>query len=347
VATGTADEPHGRRRFCAKPFRHLEIAADGDAYLCCSGWLPESVGNVANESIASIWNGPRAQEVRRSILDGSFAFCGACPLLEPVVDSVHYVDEIKDPHERALFDSGVVVVDRIAWLNLAYDRTCNLSCPSCRTEVVVAGPERYQALKVLQDRVLAGDLLAQIDWLYVTGSGDPFASRLFRDLLRSIDPALYPRLQIKLHTNGLLFTQSAWNDLGPARTLVTEVEVSIDGASDATYRMNRRGGDWSHLLQRLGFISSLRQIGAIRTLQLSFVVQANNWREMPAFVDMAEAFGADKIFFSALQDWKTFSFEELARRAVHAPVHPEHAAFLVALEDSRLHRPNVILAGLT
>src|SRR4051794_31621476 len=93
AARSATDPPvSARRRFCAKPFRHLEIAAGGDAYLCCSGWLPESVGNVGNESIASIWNGARAQKVRRSILDGSFAFCGACPLLEPVVDSVHYVD---------------------------------------------------------------------------------------------------------------------------------------------------------------------------------------------------------------------------------------------------------------
>jgi len=339
-------EPRPRRRFCAKPFQHLEIAPNGDAYLCCQGWLPESVGNVGNQPIASIWNGSPAREVRRSILDGSFAFCGACPLLDSVTGSVHYVDEIEDPHELAILQSGVVVVDRIAWLNLAYDRTCNLSCPSCRTEVVVAGPERYRALKILQDRVLAGDLLAQIDWLYVTGSGDPFASRLFRDLLRSIDPALYPRLQIKIHTNGLLFTLSAWNDLGPARTLVTEVEVSIDGASEVTYRLNRRGGDWPQLLQRLGFISSLRQMGCVRTLQFSFVVQANNWREMPAFVEMAEAFGADRIFFSALQDWKTFSAQELARRTVHAPAHPDHAAFVLALKDSRLHRSNVILAGL-
>jgi MoaA/NifB/PqqE/SkfB family radical SAM enzyme len=346
MATVAANEPQGRRKFCAKPFRHLEIAQNGDAYLCCEGWLPRSVGNAWNERISSIWNGARAQEVRRSILDGSFAFCGACPLLESVTGSVHYADEIDDPHERAIVELGVVLVDRIAWLNLAYDRSCNLSCPSCRTDLVVASAESYRALKVLQERVLAGDLLAQIDWLYVTGSGDPFASRLFRELLRSIDPALYPRLQIKLHTNGLLFTLSAWDDLGLARRLVSEVEVSIDGASEGTYRLNRRGGDWPQLVQRLGFISSLRQTGRIRTLQFSFVVQANNWREMPAFVDFAEAFAADRIFFAPLRNWGTFSPEELARRTVHDPRHPEHTAFVLSLEDSRLHRSNVILAGL-
>jgi MoaA/NifB/PqqE/SkfB family radical SAM enzyme len=341
-----ADEPQGRGKFCAKPFRHLEIAQNGDAYLCCEGWLPRSVGNAWNEPISSIWNGARAQEIRRSILDGSFAFCTACPLLDSVTGSVRYLDEIEEPHERAIVESSAVVIDRIAWLNLAYDRTCNLSCPSCRTDVLVAGGDSYRALRLLQERVLANDLLTQIDWLYVTGSGDPFASRLYRDLLRSIDPGLCPRLQIKLHTNGLLFTPSAWNDLGPAQTLVSEVEVSIDGAGESTYRLNRRGGDWPQLLQRLGFISSLRQTGRIRTLQFSFVVQANNWREMPAFVDVAETFAADRIFFAPLRNWGTFSAEELARRTVHDPRHPEHGAFVLSLEDSRLHRSNVILAGL-
>src|SRR5579862_6184442 len=115
-----------RRRFCAKPFRHLEITESGEAYLCCSGWLPQSIGNLRQAPATTLWNGPQARAVRRSILDDSFEFCTGCPFLDSVTGPVHYVDELADGEERALVAAGAEVADRIVWLNLAYDRTCNL-----------------------------------------------------------------------------------------------------------------------------------------------------------------------------------------------------------------------------
>jgi hypothetical protein len=344
--SGASGGGGARRLFCAKPFRDLEIAESGDAYLCCRSWLPVSIGNVWRDDVAGIWNGETAQAIRRSVLDGSFRHCTACPFLATATGCVRHADALDDPDERALLESGAVVVGGPALVNLAYDRTCNLSCPSCRSEMVVVTGGRFAALAALQERVLDGDLLSRIEWLNVTGSGDPFASRLYRDLLRAIDPARHPRLRVKLHTNGLLFTPDAWSDLGPIRERVEQVEVSVDAACAVTYRANRRGGNWETLLQNLDFIASLRRRGPIRNLQLSFVVQANNWREMPAFVELGEGAGADRIFFSALRNWNTFSEPEMAARAVHRPEHPEHRLFRASLNDARLRRPFVTLGEL-
>jgi MoaA/NifB/PqqE/SkfB family radical SAM enzyme len=345
MAPAAADGGTTRRRFCSQPFRHLEVVESGDAHLCCSGWLPRSVGNVWKDAIPAIWNGAQAREVRQSILDGSFTYCSACPFLASVTGPVRYVDAVEAPDELAILEAGSTLVPRILRLNLAYDRTCNLSCPSCRTGLVVAGDQEYRTLTMLQRRLFAGDLLSQVDWLYVTGSGDPFASRPYRELLREIEPARHPHLRIKLHTNGLLFSPANWDALGPSRALVEEVEVSIDAASESTYLLNRRGGDWGQLLRRLAFVSELRRSGPVRRLQLSFVVQANNWREMPAFVDLAEAHGADLVLFTPLQSWNTFSREELAQRMVCDARHPEHRAFEASLADSRLRRPTVAIGG--
>jgi MoaA/NifB/PqqE/SkfB family radical SAM enzyme len=212
---------------------------------------------------------------------------------------------------------------------------------------VVASGDHFDAIEKLQRRLLEGDLLERIDLLNVTGSGDPFASRLYRDLLRSIDPARYPGLRLRLHTNGLLFTVESWSDLGPVRARVQEVEVSIDAASAATYALNRRGGKWMTLITNLDFIASLRRDGPVGALQFSFVVQANNWREMPAFVEMAMQYRVDRIFFSALRNWNTFGPQEYAQRAVHLPGHSQHAAFIASLTDPRLQRPEVTLGELS
>ena len=74
-------------------------------------------------------------------------------------------------------------------------------------------------------------------------------------------------------------------------------------------------------------------------------MQANNWREMPDFVTLAERFGADRVLFSTLRNWGTFAEDEFRRRAVHARIHPERGEFLASLADPRLQRPHVTLGG--
>jgi len=39
---------------------------EGEVYLCCPSWLNTSVGNLAYQSVDEIWNGPIAQDIRRS-----------------------------------------------------------------------------------------------------------------------------------------------------------------------------------------------------------------------------------------------------------------------------------------
>ncbi len=308
-----------RRRWCGKPFEHMEIVEDGRVFLCCPGWQPSSIGNVFATPAIDIWRGPAAEAIRHSILADTFRWCEACPMLAAVTGHVHYVDKVPS-----------VDTARIDVLNLAYDRTCNLACPSCRTEdVVYNSGARYAHLQRLTERVLP--LFSYVDLLNITGSGDPFSSRTYRDLIRALDPAAYPQMRLRLHTNALLFTPAAWEALGEARRMVTAVWISIDAATEGTYRLNR-GGDWAKLQQNLAFVSRLIFDSSLHAAEtkLFYVVQANNWREMPAFVELARAHGA-RVQFHALRSWTTFSDAEHNARAVHLPEHPEHAEFVQLL----------------
>jgi hypothetical protein len=47
----------------------------------------------------------------------------------------------------------------------------------------------------------------------VTGSGDPFGSKIFRDLLFGIDGSKYPNVKINLQTNGVMFTPKYWKNM--------------------------------------------------------------------------------------------------------------------------------------
>ena len=343
----------GERLFCSKPFTWFEVsrgAREGEVFTCCPSWLETPIGNLDEQSVADVWNSPMAQAIRRSILDGTFDYCRAdrCPHLQTITEPVQRVSRVTDPVMQG------IIRDRITALpfgpravNCSHDRSCNLSCPSCRTELIIETERRDQISRI--QRRINDEALRDAELLYITGSGDPFGSPFFRHWLRTMRRADMPKLEtLHFHTNGLLWTPAMWESI-PAemRGLVRYADISIDAATEGTYAINRRGGHWDVLMENLRFISSLRRDGPLTWLGIGFVVQENNFREMPAFVELGRRFGVDTIHFSQLVNWETYSPAEYQRRAVHHPGHHAHDEFLSLLEDPIFDDPIVFMSNLT
>ncbi len=339
---------------CRFPFEKAEILSNGDVHLCCAGWLPQVVGSVREKSIAEVWNSAAAQAIRQKIGRGDFSPCRAdlCPHLTSLrnaerpapwsplvrrtesraVDQTVSVESFLSP-ESSLFPREI---------NCAFDATCNLSCPSCRSDVIAhaadSAPARWS--ERLVDEIL--EVLArspqQLRRLKISGNGDPFASRAYRRLLKSLKAERHPQLRVTLHTNALLFTPERWTEISAAHALIDTIEVSIDAATSATYRRVRRGGEFAQLLPRLAFLAGLRQGRSFRRFILSFVVQQENYREMSAFVDLGRHYQADVILFSQLNDWGSMSPEHFARAAIHRPSHPEYAEYRRLLDSADWRR---------
>jgi MoaA/NifB/PqqE/SkfB family radical SAM enzyme len=230
-------------------------------------------------------------------------------------------------------------------LNAAFDRSCNLSCPSCRTEHIIEAESQSQ-IEELQKR-LENETFDNLGILYITGSGDAFGSPFFMRWLRTLDVTKRPKLRIHLQTNAQLWTPQIWAKIPPeVRERIPSAEISIDAASAPTYALNRRGGEWSTLLNNLEFIAGLRAGGPLIFLQLDMVVQENNFSEMPAFVELGKRYGADRVFFTHLTSWGTFGPEELQQRSVHVPSHKRHQDLLAVLRDPRLGHPIVDMGNL-
>ena len=334
-------------RFCAKPFEFFEVASNGDALCCCWQWLPKTIGNLHDNDLMEIWNSESIREIRASILDGSFKYCRekVCPEIQN--GGLPYRNEISDPDLQEIIRNGSTVLKKKPkMLNLAYDRSCNLSCPSCRTEQIVIKGKEYDEKHHLQERLLA-DGLEDARTLVVTGSGDPFASKLYRDLLTNLDAEEYPQLRVKLMTNGQLFTPQAWEKWKKSHKLIVEVQVSMDAASEETYRIVRRGGNFQNLLVNLEFIATLRRQGDLEWVRTDFVVQKTNYKEMKAYVEFSKHFGFDVAGFSMINNWGTFGPEEFDVQTIHNPAHPEHHQFLEVLKDPIFDDPIVYLGNLT
>lgn len=337
-------------RICKAPFRQMETRTDRSVHFCCSAWQPVPIGKISDETVSEgggFWFSPQAREIRRSVSEGDFSYCSRwhCPAIANRRLPARM--GAGDKASPAALAAPPILADagrgpkRII---LSHDRSCNISCPSCRTQVILAN---HQATRDL-DRMFEVSLLpflAEAEDIKVTGSGDPFGSRHFRHVLKLLCAEGTGRRRIQLHSNGLLANRRAWDELGLWDN-VSSVWISVDAARPETYAILRRGGDFADLLENLRFLGGLNQSGAIDSLRLDFVVQQQNVDQLAEFVDLAESIGADGVYFLRLRNWGHFSAEAFRAMDVCDPSHPQHPALLAELADPRMTRPSVDLGSL-
>ena len=57
-------------KYCKSFYTRLEVGLDGSVWMCCPHWLPPVIGNLFEEELEDIWNGPKAQVLRNQMVDG-------------------------------------------------------------------------------------------------------------------------------------------------------------------------------------------------------------------------------------------------------------------------------------
>jgi MoaA/NifB/PqqE/SkfB family radical SAM enzyme len=319
---------------CTVPFVNIEIMKN-DSYLCCASWLLKKLPN--EKEIKSLWNSEESKDIRKSIYDGSYKYCDKkqCPFLSeilsnknlnsnnPIIFKRNIPTYIKNHYD---VETGEMNVGP-KMMQFSFDRSCNLKCPSCRVDMIIANSKEIENIEATIDEIentFAKDLVT----IYITGSGDPFVSVGFRKFLRNFNPEKYPNLEnIHLHTNATMWTEDMWNSMIKIHDYVKTCEISIDAGSKYTYEnLTRIGGNWDNLINNLKFINTIPKLNSIKT---SFVVQSHNYMEMESFVDlMTEIFSKKAhIFFGKINNWGTFTEGQFNLLKVWDVSHPEHKEF--------------------
>tara|TARA_B100001564_G_scaffold357296_1_gene373222 strand:+ start:2326 stop:3369 length:1044 start_codon:yes stop_codon:yes gene_type:complete len=326
---------------CTVPFGYSEVFQDKH-YLCCPGWLPESVYETGN--MKTDFFSDKANEIRESIIDGSYKYCSEtqCPHLSNIKQGKQIDGRFlpKTDHNIETLRNKNTFHN----INLCFDESCNYKCPSCRLDFINFKGKEVETVeeKLLQ---VENELAPTLTKMTLTGGGDPFFSNSFRKFLLRFEPRKFPLLQnIHILTNGSLWTESLWNKLHKIHPYVKTCEISIDAATKHTYENEvRLGGVWEKLLNNLQFITT---ITTIRSFTFSFVTQDTNFREMLMFCQLFNSSHnlKDKkytIFFNHITNWGTFSKEEYKTKDISNPEHPDHEEFLEML--NKVHKqPNVV-----
>ncbi len=292
---------------CETMTNHLDIADKGEISPCCTTFLRMRLGKLAYQDLDEIWNSVLHKILCVSILNRTFTFCNPslCPALINK-SPVSYQETFNEhPYKRISKHARVT--------NIAIDYSCNLYCESCRDKICIAQEDEKKSISIVTDKII-DKVLPYTNFIMMAGNGEVFLSKFYERIWGANVGKKAKFFQIL--SNGTLFTRDKWEKFIEDRTSQILLCVSIDAATEKTYHILRRGGNWTNLMDNMDFAGELRQQGKISYFRLNFVVQKTNYQEIPAFIEMAKKFHADRVLFTQILNWGTYSKEDFINRTM-------------------------------
>jgi radical SAM protein with 4Fe4S-binding SPASM domain len=245
--------------YCAAPWRGLHINPVGNVKTCCSG-NPNMLGNISDQTIESILNGPKLKEIRSALRQGqSHPYCSNCLNREKAGgDSERLwhnrINEGFDTSQAGLDYEFPTLVD-VRW-----NTTCNQSCNYCGSKQSSKWADILKIPVNINTRHYyehVCDFLAQhqthIQEVALVG-GEPFLlkenSRLLEVIPADCMVTIITNLNVELKNNPIFQKLQTRSRVGWS--------ISFDNILDR-FEYVRYGGDWSLILRNLDLVQELMQ----------------------------------------------------------------------------------------
>ncbi len=178
------------------------------------------------------------------------------------------------------------------WINIENTLRCNLRCPMCMQYIdgtTVTG--QHMPFEVYQR--IADQLFPHVQRVCWSVAGEP---TLAPDFEKFLDVAGRYPIKSEVVTNATLLHRG--NVLPKLMETLELFQVSLDGATRETYERIRVGGKWDKTIANLRAFqrARMRKPASERPrFYLIFVLMESNVHELPLFVDLAKALGADRV----------------------------------------------------
>lgn len=282
---------------------------------CCPSWLnapynefteyvPETSSGYLK--IDEVWNSNRMVKLRKSVVDGTYSYCNlnkCASYLSNKLDPLPYkaIESIRQKNYKLNYPPITI--------HTAIDRACNLRCPTCRLKL-------NPLPNTKTENWLESVLNSGIECLNFNGSGEAFKNPYFLNLMINFKKEEYPNLKkIDIITNGTLLNSTMWISLSKDfKSIINSVMVSVDAATEKTYKKIRLGGNFQILMKNIKFLGDLRRKGEIKELSLAFVVQKSNIHELSDFSKLAIDVGASCMSAMKVDDWSHYTQGEFRDR---------------------------------
>lgn len=295
---------------CNELIEKVNLDYNGDLWGCCPFWVGKPFGNILEDE--SVYDNYFSRIIKLSSLNKTYCFCN--------LFNCKYYDR-KNISEK--YNPDLNVRPYPIQITVAIDRTCNLRCNSCRKQFYIQTEDEKQLLKKITNILMEKDILNKCEKVFIAGQGEVFYSPEYKKILNSLSPDI----SLMILSNGVLFDQESWKLIYPKFKKIC-VAISIDAFSKQTY-INLRHGNFDKLMKNLDMLGELRKEGKIDQLWFNYVVQRENIHEMIDFVKMAKRHFVDKVQFTKLNNWGTFTADEYADKCLIIENHLDYDLYRI------------------
>jgi hypothetical protein len=260
---------------CSWPWSILVLLCDGRIVCgCADPYAKRVLGDTRTETLADVWRGSTARQLRVDLNHGGSSFCGDCPLKLPLAEG-------ETPPVRSLD-----VLPLPTRLYVECTAACNISCfqACCAPETGItrtrqAGMLDFDLFRRVVDE--AAPTLVRIDFF---NYGETFLHKRAVEMCEYVK-ARYPHVYLYTSTNGLAFTEASVRRL--VQSGIDEVTFSIDGATADSYVRYRQRGDFGKA------IAMMRH--AVDEKRQARLAVNDSDREMQLARRMAADIGVDRL----------------------------------------------------
>lgn len=183
-------------------------------------------------------------------------------------------------------------------LGLVLGNACNIYCPHCYQSK--NGDNLLKPAEI--GRELRREFMALYPYLATLRiqGGEAFAYAGFRELLEDL-AATVQRPILSISTNGTLIDDD-WAER-IVRLPFSNVTVSIDGGTPATYARLRQGADLGQVLANVQRIQRWKEklASPLPALDSFFVVMRSNFREIPQYLELMHQYGFSEIALQTVE----------------------------------------------
>ena len=312
-------------KLCLNPWNFLAIEADGNCFFCCSIFSSDkfSIGNIFEQNINEIWNGDKAKDFRKDVLDLLYSHCDT--------------QRCRFGYARYGWGGGTLecrtdslIAPLPQVVHLIYDYSCSQRCIFCRDSIQYFTKEEEKKYNYVIDTKLI-PLLSNAKILSLNGGGEIFDSIHSKLLLKKAIEK-YDDLSLELWSNGIKFTKENIEALN-IQNRIKIAHISVNAASKEVYKKIFRVDNFERVKQNILYLNELKENKIIEEIQLHFIVNEKNYRDMKKFMKFVNTIEAVVSFSPTSPVHATAFTEKEEIYAVHKTAHFLYNDFVRRLKD--------------
>lgn len=268
---------------CQAPFKSLRFEHSGKFIASCfnRGYI---LGEFPKDSIESVWNGTKLNELRNSLSKNDFS--KGCQNCGKSINSGF--KSLSGSYQYEYLKSWNNDLNYPVMFDFEIGSTCNFECIMCSGEYSTSirknreGKSPYESPFEDNIELLVEQLqpfLPHLKEMRFLG-GEPF---LMKSLYKIWDSSIKvnPSIQLNVLTNASILNDRIKKLLEEGNF---KVSISIDSIKKKTFELIRKNGDFTKVMENTNYFMKLNsQKGFITNFNLC--VMRQNWEEIPSYFD--------------------------------------------------------------